>query len=715
MAMSELGRRAFFHGGVATVAAATGINWALKEDIPVVVAAEDTTGLIVIADASNFPGIDPSGGADSTAGIQAAIDQCVDGGLLIIPGGLYLISAPISPKNGKSLRIRGYGATLVATSEKSVISLRGEYDPVFAVSQVESALVKFESGASETTSVLTMATPPPWSAGDIIKVVSDDGIEGARNDRCRRGEFATVLRVETTRITIAGRLREVYSQNVRAARISRQSIGVEGLQFLASDDRLGEVNEALLSFSRLYNPSILNVQILRAGGHAMRFSSCYGYRVENVDVSYARDAPSASVLGYGVLDNSCSFGRVIGGTYRHVRHAYTDDTPSIAPNDADLAPYGRTYGTIVSGVHVTGVTAAGFSTHHSSEGGVFDACVVTAGAPVGSSAVGFELRGKAHSVQGCAAVGLTNGVLIRTESGGGESWGHTVTDFRAQGMTNAAIRVEIHPAGHPAGRARDSKFTARIDGVRSVESLRLLYAENARLSISNGHYLAPPGRDGDLLEGFFVRNSDISVRNTIIDYSENIAGRPRPFITGSSAGTTPGGQETTIDGLEIRIEPSASSRAYFAFGGAENRIYGTGIRFTHPFPRTPGESHIGTSWQWTVDRRPEVPNSDISSRYYSLKSTALPATFSEILKSDDPEVIIHVNTEGKRLQVDQLPVGRRKGQRWIFLQTSSGELTFVNGASARTSLKSGANRILWKGRRLELVWDGELWHEPVSL
>jgi hypothetical protein len=87
----------------------------------------------------------------------------------------------------------------------------------------------------------------------------------------------------------------------------------------------------------------------------------------------------------------------------------------------------------------------------------------------------------------------------------------------------------------------------------------------------------------------------------------------------------------------------------------------------------------------------------------------------EVLKSSDPRVVININAENKTLTVEELPAGRRRGQEWVFAQYTSGQTTFKHGESARTSLKSGGNRVLWRGRRLELVWDGAVWQEFVSL
>ncbi|MET4098103.1 hypothetical protein ABIB37_000340 [Agrococcus sp. UYP10] len=712
--MATLSRRSVVVGGA--LAAVAALDMARNHSAQAsqrYFAVSDHPGVITVAEPGEFPGVDPTGATDSTAGLQAALDATLEGGTLIVPNGTYLLRQAIAPKSGRSVRIQGYGATLVATGGASVISLRGQYDGTLGVTQVREVAQAFASGVTEVTSVLTVYGTPGWRSGDVIKVVSDDSIEGARDARNRRGEFATVLSSVGSTVTLTARLRDAYAQNVRVARVSRQTIRVEGFEVQTAEGQTG--SDALLSFTRLFDPVVKDVSVMRAAGPAIRFSSCFGYRAEGVDVSYAQDAAGEGVLGYGVLDNASSYGRIVGGTFRHVRHAYTDDTPTIAANDSDLANYGRTYGTVLVGVHAVGTTSAAFSTHHSSEGVHFEACRATGGVPGGTSAVAFELRGRRHRVSSCSAVALTNGVLIRTESAGGESRGHLVSDFRGERLTNAAVRIEIHPTGHPQAKQRDSETNVRIEGVSSVDSLRLVYAENARFSISGGHYHAPAGVDGALLEGFFLRNCDASIRDVVLDYCENVAGRPRPVITGGATGFTPGRQDTTIDGLEIRITPEAASRAYFVFGGVENRVYGSGIRLTHPFPRVLGESHADTSWTWSVDARPGVAGSGAHSAYFAFKTVVAATQWGEVVKSNDPEVWIHLDTEGKALEIGQLPAGRRRGQRWVFFQSSAGTVKFLHGTTARTSLKGAAARTLWKGRRLDLVWDGSLWHEPVGL
>jgi len=64
----------------------------------------------IIAIAKNFPGLDPTGAADSTNALQAALNEA-GGKRLILPGGTYTVTSLAMPKNG--VNIFATGAKLV--------------------------------------------------------------------------------------------------------------------------------------------------------------------------------------------------------------------------------------------------------------------------------------------------------------------------------------------------------------------------------------------------------------------------------------------------------------------------------------------------------------------------------------------------------------------------------------------------------------------------
>jgi hypothetical protein len=73
---------------------------------------------------TDMPGIDPTGGADSSAGFQAALSrlQNLGGGELVIPPGLYAIDTPLT-YSGSSLTITGSGQTLSVLLVKTPIAV----------------------------------------------------------------------------------------------------------------------------------------------------------------------------------------------------------------------------------------------------------------------------------------------------------------------------------------------------------------------------------------------------------------------------------------------------------------------------------------------------------------------------------------------------------------------------------------------------------------
>lgn len=666
--------------------------------------------IAVVAAAERFPGVDPTGNADSSAGLQAAINATPDGGSLVVPAGRYAVSTALFPKLGRSITIVGYGAVLVQSSSKPVVSLTGTYSPALSVTALSTSTT---TGYGPQTK-LTLASAPGWTPGDVIKVVSDDVIPEGRpgpgdGAESRLGEFAVVQRVNGRTVYLNGLLREDYRANVRSCLTSSQSIRLVGLAFDVAATRIGLTNGPLIYLSKLRGPEIRDVKIRRAEGVALQLASCIAYVVSNMGVDYAADNSSNGQYGYGVLDNACAHGTVIGGVFRHVRHAYTDDTPRVQAN-SDPGGYGRTFDTLVSGVSAVMTTNTAFDTHHCSLAVTFAQCSATGGRSQGEGQYGFQLRGRDHRVVNCSVMSTEGGVQVMTEQSGGQSRGHLVTDLVVSNTAGPALRTSIRQPGHPDAGKRDVR-TLDVHDIIAENTGPLLISANADVRISGALYAASAGSAGTNVHGIYAENSLVELNDSRLDFTSNSAGTPRVIASGEIPGSQPGTQETSLSEVVVKANSDVVARTWAPISGPLHLVRARGLRFTYPFAMMPGEGLAeGSQVQWTCDEVSEVDSDWLSSAVHLFGNSTLPATLDRLNRSPDP--ILYLRGSSTVVLVSPaLPTGAWAGQRLTIHYTDSRTLTIRHGSAFRTSLSQKADRVLTPDETLHLLWTGSVWRE----
>lgn len=717
-----IGRRAVLGGGIGVAASgllafADPVAQASYEPSEVAgsiasAAVDEATAdlMSVVAMPSRFAGIDPSAVSDSSAGLQAAINATPEGGTLVIPAGRYLVGTSIYPKLGKSIRIQAYGAVLIQNSSSPVLSLTGAYDQTFNVTAMSTST---PVGVSVPITKLSLSASSGWAPGDVVKICSDDVIDGARPGsdglESRRGEFFVVRSVNGMTVYANGPLRESYATNVRVARISRQTFRLEGGEFQAAPTRVGQKNGAIILLSQLFAPTITRVFVSRASGPAFQMISCFGYSVIDCEVGRAIDDSSAGIFGYGVLDNSSSYGQVRGGLYRHVRHAFTDDTDRVAAN-SKLAGYGRTFAATIVGVQAVMTTNSSFDTHHSSEGTHFIGCTATSGGNQGQGQAGFQLRGRRHRITDCGAFGTDTGLQVINEAAGGESREHVVSGLTVHDTRGPAVRVQIHPAGHPEAARRDPFQAALISELTARRTNGFVFAYNADVELVNSHYQAPVGVDGQTVAGVYAENSIVRVRSTVLDFTANSAGIPRPISSGAPSGAIPGVQETEVSSVEIRANANVVARTFGAVNGSQHVFRARALRFTYPFKFMPGENlHAKSEYEWYCDRMDDNPTGR-SSADFTLSNTDWQQQLERMPLSLDLALFARLTTTNN-WTATSLPPGRRPGQTLTISHQGVNSWTLPSGPDARTKLRDGADRRLVNGDMIRLTWDGLLWAE----
>lgn len=736
-------RELFLTGGVvASAAAMTGVlgspQPAYAEDLPLVDSVNGQTGEVkltavdvgaqakatadaagIVADPESFPGIDPTGATDSTKGLQDALLATPNGGQLQIPGGTYRIDGNLSIPSGRSLKIVGYGATLVHSGNVPLLTASGEYGAPVAVGNLRVEDVTFGSGASAPVSRFSTTNNPGWRAGDVLKIVSDDAIPesraGSGGNQSRLGEFAVVHAVDGKTTTLAAPLREPYSTNVRLVTVSEQTVTLEGMTFDTTDAGVSNSLGVTIHLMRLREPIIRNVRIRRASSIALQLSSCFGYSVTNCLVDGVTENLPNGQLGYGVLDNGSAFGRINGGLFRRVRHAYTDDSPRIAANSA-AGGYGRTYGTQVVGAVATMTFNNAWDTHHSSESVQFISCAAVGGIPQGDQGfAAFGLRGKNHRVVGCLSIDMESGVTVFSEGASGLSYGHTVSDLLVRRATSAAILVNLNGDQHPDARQRSGQMSVRAADVIAEDCRRLLYSVNGTVRLTNAEFIPPVGKSKIEYNGITNRNSFIDARNILLDYTRNTAGVPQPFLAVSTDNSwTPGRQETVLDGVRVRSTASVRSRVSRPFIGGSHMINARGVEFNETFTVLPGDRHDSSLIEWRCNSDPGQPSQDLNSAYFYLGNAELiQDPMTRVRQSPNPSVIVKVNPTSQNYTATKFVNGYIRGQIVTFYiqDLVSGSWTISRDATPGVLLYGTNSRTLRKNDQLQVVWDGASWRE----
>lgn len=673
----------------------------------------------VIADPLSFPGVDPSGAADSTSGLQTALLATPDGGQLILPAGTYRIDGNLSVPNGRSLRIVGYGAVLVHAGAVPLLSASGQYGSAVALSNLRVEEIAFRSGASAPVSRFDTSGPPSWRAGDVLKVVSDDVIPEARagsgGSQSRLGEFAVVHAVDGTTTTLAAPLREEYATNIRAATTSEQTLTLEGMTFDTTDEGLENSRGVTVHLMRLREPIIRNVRVRRASSIAFQMSSCFGYSITNCLIDGVTENLPNGQLGYGILDNGSAYGRINGGLFRRVRHAYTDDSPRVPTNSAP-ASYGRTYGTQIVGAVATMTFNNAWDTHHASEAVQFIGCAAVGGVPQGDRGyAGFGLRGKNHRVVGCMSTDMESGVSVFSEGTSGQSYGHTVSDLLVRRATSAALLVNLHGDEHPQARTRSSEVSLRATDVVADDCRRLLYTVNGYVRLSGAEYTPPAGKSKIEYNGITNRNSFIDARGILLDYTRNTAGIPQPFLAVSTDGTwSPGRQETVLDGVRVRSTESVRSRISRPFIGGSHMVNARAVEFNETFTVLPGDRHESSLIEWRCNSDPGQPPQDQNSAFFYLGTPELiEDPMTRVRQSPDPNVIVKVNPTSKSYTAKQFVSGYIRGQIVTFWiqDLVSGSWTISKDATPGVLLVGTTSRTLRRNDQLQVIWDGTVWRE----
>ncbi|USH45528.1 minor tail protein [Gordonia phage Phabuloso] len=455
--------------------------------VEVAAAAVNAAAIAVVATPQRFSGIDPTGATDSTGGIQAAVAATPQGGTLVIPSGSYLLNSAVAVQN-RSITLVVEGSI---TSVTSPFIFSATAETIYAVSTMTSSTITNPLTTQFGTQLVLSSGTPDWKRGDVVKVISDDIVPGARlgdgTSEARLGQYMTVESVSGSTINLVGVIREPMTTNVRVTRMPRYAIGLRG------NGAFPQIGGPII-FRHLLAPQV-DARTAKSGGQGFLFQGCYAYSFWG----QVSDCPDdGSTFGYGIMDNAGAYA-TIQITAARCRHAYTDDTPRIPVGSTEVWRYGRSFGHKVRGTAVA-TTNTGFDTHAAAEAIDFDVTAV-------DCTGGLGLRGRNHT--GKAKIvrpAKSAWKFFSEENRGTESWGHDIeADVYdpAPGVPVGAAVINTGTGFANAGvrEVRPSRVRCRIhaDGAPAVA----LDATNATLI----HEMTVMTKSGAIAPGINLTNS----------------------------------------------------------------------------------------------------------------------------------------------------------------------------------------------------------------
>lgn len=668
---------------------------------------------LVYATPARFPAIDNTGATPTQAGLQAAVDATPVGGTLVLRG-RYRLSGTVNVPPSKLMTIDAQSAEIIRAGSATPLSCVGAFEQNFAITAIAVEPIVID-GEPITVTRLTMSATPNWLPQDLVKVFSDDEIPGGHftsvDKRPRVGEFIEVHSVSGTTVYLRGLLRETYTASPRAARLPYGAVRLLGGVLDVTDTVLAnKTRGTAFRFEALHSAQVIGTRAHRLVGPGLQFKSCRGYFVSGYDADYGMNDPANLVYGYGIHDSSCEDGVIVGGTQRGLRHPFTDGTSDTSVGATYPGDFGRTYNTKLIGVTSHGCTAAGFDTHHMSEGVQFIGCT----AYVSPELDGFLLRGKGHSVIAGKVYGGYSGVSILSQETGvwstGESRGHHISDLRVEGA-NRALTVNVRAnTNHPNYRVTDPEITVVVDGLVAKGSTRLCNVVNGNVRMRNVEYVSGTHANGSIVQ---FDNSTLRLENYRIDLSPVLTydTASQRIFQAADAGTGFGSTFYAHHG-SINTSPAYRTKATAPFFASDKTKrwdvrdlcietpYASASAFDLSF------QPIECAFEWFHTPQKAQPLSQRRSGSVTVADAALAATpFAQLQNAPDPQLMLVADvTTATARTLPALPRGHYDGQRLVILLNTA-------AAALTVPVPAGSVTLSAVGESVSLIWAAQAWHK----
>lgn len=237
--------------------------------------------------------------------LNAAVNQCHADG-----GGTVFVGAPITPgqdiilKDKVYLTGRGIGATVLNARS---ITGTGSY----------SALPNLAATASANTRTLTFSAAPDVAPGDVIIIYNptDYSFNNAPGrPYYRNGEFARVLSVSGTTVTLTRPLYATHPTSVQVSKLNPIRTGISNMSIV------GQAGVTLAKISYGQDLVFRDLDLKGSNISMLTLDRCYNVNVTHVS---AFDANSIGSTNYGITLANCQRVRLNSVDLETYRHGFT--------------------------------------------------------------------------------------------------------------------------------------------------------------------------------------------------------------------------------------------------------------------------------------------------------------------------------------------------------------------------------------------------------
>lgn len=389
------------------------------------------------------------GVADDTNAIKAAYDAIPAGWVLKFPPARTFRLDQLQVR--RSIKIDARGSTLVQIDDSPIIQWFSSPETKISVTGITTVVWTAPNAANTSTvSQLTLASAPPFSAGDVIKIASEDSIPGGESTNQRVGEFVVVGEVTGTTVTLTQQLFDSYVTNPEVAPLSSLKADIQGGEFYAeaAGDAAGW-NANMLRFQNCGKVTIKGFDMHDSYGAAIALLNCYDVDISDGSLYNLSNEPSNNRFGYGITAQSSSFGRVSKVYARNLRHLITSSTAQSA--NTTFENRGRASHWVITGCSGQGNHSATFDTHQTAYDWSFFGCQ-SAGVFSGESSegTGFNLRGTRILAFGCTSDSEVVGFNVFSANPGG-SEDISIINCAAYTSAKEALRVRNNSGTTLAG------------------------------------------------------------------------------------------------------------------------------------------------------------------------------------------------------------------------------------------------------------------------
>lgn len=378
--------------------------------------------------------------------------------------------------NDVNLHFKGTGYVKKLIGSGGVFST---YAPTYGVQNVTAITDTTTSinNVVEEVTRLTVADTGEYSAGDTIKIVSDD-LDPTARDTGRRGEDSIVVKVEPGFIYIPRGLEDQvdYVTNVRVGRYSRVKVTIRGLKVWSNSNNTTQI----LFLGALVEPDIeLYVEGKHAGA-GINSSGCTRGRFKVWgDFSSGQDASgSIKYLTYAFVDGDGSYNTLYDSVCRGQRHLVTTAFP-LSEANGSFRRHGATRDLTVINCTSIGGQNVPFDGHEGDRRTRFINCAAF-GALQGTNArkAAFQIRGGDAQIIN-PTVDNTHDCVVAV---GSKSYG---THHLIGGTSRCPILFQ-----ETSGIAPDIIIDSHNCTLSSLSSLGFLYATDIGITLRGGRYTA---------------------------------------------------------------------------------------------------------------------------------------------------------------------------------------------------------------------------------